>query len=134
MPALRRWHGRLHFPCGEMSSLTTPVTADLATYWTIAGDVVPLGPPEREASAIDFRTRVEAAHHAGYRGLGLIHSDLMHVRRQYDFASMRAILADNDMRHLEFEFLTGWRTVRLDRPPTPCSPISVKPPRSARGI
>ena len=80
----------------------------LATYWTIAGDVVPLGPPEREASALDFRTRVEAAHHAGYRGLGLIHSDLMNVRRQYDFASMRAILADNDMRHLEFEFLTGW--------------------------
>ena len=51
----------------------------LATYWTIAGDVVPLGPPEREASALDFRTRVEAAHHAGYRGLGLIHSDLMNV-------------------------------------------------------
>jgi hypothetical protein len=31
MPALRRWHGRLHFPCGEMSSLATPVTADLQT-------------------------------------------------------------------------------------------------------
>jgi hypothetical protein len=28
MPALRWWHGRLHFPCGEMSSLATPVTAD----------------------------------------------------------------------------------------------------------
>jgi hypothetical protein len=28
MPALRRWHGRLHVPCGEMSSLATPVTAD----------------------------------------------------------------------------------------------------------
>ena len=80
----------------------------IASYWTIAGDVVPLGPPEREASPIDFRARVEAAHRAGYRGLGLMYSDLMNVRRQYDFASMRAILADNDMQHLEFEFLTGW--------------------------
>ena len=84
-------------------------TPDLiASYWTIAGDVVPLGPPEQEASAIDFRTRVEAAHRAGYRGLSLMYSDLMKIRRHYDFPTMRAILADNDMRHLEFEFLTGW--------------------------
>jgi len=31
MPILRRWHGRLRFLCGEMSSLATPVTADQQT-------------------------------------------------------------------------------------------------------
>ena len=33
----------------------------VATYWTIAGDVLPLSSPAQEASPIDFRTRVEAA-------------------------------------------------------------------------
>jgi len=80
----------------------------IATYWTIAGKVLPLSSPEQEASPIDFRTRVEAAQRAGYRGIGLMHSDLMNVRRSYDFATMRAILADHDMVHVELEFLVGW--------------------------
>ena len=80
----------------------------IATYWTIAGNVEPLGPPEREASPFDFRVRVEAAARAGFCGLGLMESDLRKVRRHYDFASMAAILADHGMRHLEFEFVVGW--------------------------
>lgn len=80
----------------------------VATYWTVAGDVTPLGSPEQEASAIDFRTRVAAAQRAGYRGIGLMHSDLVKVRRSYDFATLRSILADHDMVHVELEFLVGW--------------------------
>lgn len=80
----------------------------IATYWTIAGPVQPLAAPDLEASPIDFRTRVAAAQRAGYRGLGLMHSDLVNVRRHYDYATMRAILADHDMHHVELEFLTGW--------------------------
>lgn len=80
----------------------------VATYWTIAGDVLPLSTPAQEASPIDFRTRVEAAQRAGFRGIGLMHSDLMNVRRSYDFATMRAILADHGMVHVEVEFLVGW--------------------------
>ena len=80
----------------------------VATYWTIAGNVLPLSSPAQEASPIDFRTRVEAAHRAGYRGLGLMHSDLVNVRRSYDVATMRSILADHDMVHVEVEFLVGW--------------------------
>ncbi|CAN0509693.1 unnamed protein product, partial [Phaeothamnion confervicola] len=79
-----------------------------ATYWTIAGNVLPLSSPEQEASAIDFRTRCAAAQRAGYRGIGLMHSDLVKVRRSYDFATMRSILADHDMQHVEVEFLVGW--------------------------
>ena len=80
----------------------------IATYWTIAGNVEPLGPPEREASPFDFRVRVAAAARAGFCGLGLMESDLRQVRRRYDFPTMAAILADHGMRHLEFEFVVGW--------------------------
>ena len=58
----------------------------IATYWTIAGQVQPLAAPELEASPLDFRARVAAAQRAGYRGIGLMHSDLMNVRRKVDFA------------------------------------------------
>ena len=88
--------------------MPTPFPDLIATYWTIAGNVLPLSTPEQEASAIDFRTRVEAAHRAGYRGIGLMHSDLVKVRRNYDFATMRSILADHNMVHVELEFLVGW--------------------------
>ncbi|MCC6709898.1 MAG: sugar phosphate isomerase/epimerase [Gammaproteobacteria bacterium] len=80
----------------------------IATYWTIAGQVQPLAAPELEASPLDFRARVAAAQRAGYRGIGLMHSDLMNVRRKVDFATMRSILADHDMQHVELEFLVGW--------------------------
>lgn len=80
----------------------------IATYWTIAGNVEPLGPQEREASPFDFRMRVEAAARAGFAGVGLIESDLRMVRRQYDFPTMATILADHGMRHTEFEFVVGW--------------------------
>jgi sugar phosphate isomerase/epimerase len=88
--------------------MPTPLPDLIATYWTIAGNVLPLSSPEQEASAIDFRSRVEAAQRAGYRGIGLMHSDLVKVRRSYDFATMRSILADHDMAHVELEFLIGW--------------------------
>ena len=80
----------------------------IATYWIHAGKVVPLGPPELEASPHDFRARAEAAANAGYRGIGLMHSDLMQVRTQYSFSELKAILADCGLVHVEFEFLVGW--------------------------
>ncbi|MSQ69242.1 MAG: sugar phosphate isomerase/epimerase [Gammaproteobacteria bacterium] len=88
--------------------MTTQHPELIASYWTLAGDVVPLGPPELEASRIDFKTRVAAAAHAGFCGIGLMLSDLQRIRTQYDYATIRTILADHGMRHLEFEFLVGW--------------------------
>ena len=80
----------------------------IASYWTLAGNVVPLGPPEQEASPHDFRERVEAAARLGYCGVGLMHSDLVQIRRQYDWRAMRDILAESGMKYLELEFLVGW--------------------------
>jgi sugar phosphate isomerase/epimerase len=80
----------------------------IASYWTVAGDVVPLGPPAEEASPWDLRDRAAAAAAAGFRGMGLMHSDLQQILTRYRPAEVRAILADHDIRHLEFEFVTGW--------------------------
>jgi sugar phosphate isomerase/epimerase len=90
----------------EKSKLPEPEF--IATYWTHAGKVVPLGAPEDEASPHDFRLRVEAAGRAGYRGFGLMHSDLMKTRQQYSFTDMKTILNDNGLVHIEFEFVVGW--------------------------
>ncbi|MFT4564574.1 MAG: sugar phosphate isomerase/epimerase [Gammaproteobacteria bacterium] len=90
----------------EKSKLSAPEF--IATYWTHAGKVVPLGAPQDEASPHDFRLRVEAAGRAGYRGFGLMHSDLMNIRQQYSFADMKTMLDDNGLVHIEFEFVVGW--------------------------
>lgn len=80
----------------------------IASYWTLAGDVVPLGPPEQEASSHDLRDRLGVAAKAGYAGVGLMRSDLMNIRQRHDFATIRSMLADHGMKYLELEFLVGW--------------------------
>lgn len=79
----------------------------VATYWTLAGDVVPLGPPDREASPHDFAERVEVAAALGYTGIGLILSDLSRARSRHGYARMRRLL-DERRLSLELEFLVGW--------------------------
>ena len=86
----------------------TPVEPEfVATYWTLAGNVVPLGPPEQEASPHDFPERVEVAASLGYRGVGLIHSDLQRARQRYGYRRMRDLLEEHGLS-LELEFLVGW--------------------------
>ncbi len=80
----------------------------IASYWTLAGDVVPLGPPDQEASSHDLRDRLAVAAKAGYAGIGLMRSDLLSIRKRYDFATIRSMLADHGMKYLELEFLVGW--------------------------
>lgn len=79
----------------------------IATYWTLAGNVVPLGPPAQEASPHDFAARVAVAASLGYRGLGLIHSDLMRVRDRLGYPQMRRLLESHALS-IELEFLVGW--------------------------
>lgn len=78
----------------------------VAAYWTIAGDVYPFA--ENEISPFPFAARVEAAARAGYRGMGLIHADLMHQQDLLGTAEMRRILDANGMPHVELEFLVDW--------------------------
>ena len=80
----------------------------IASYWTLAGNVVPLGPPQQEASSHDLDERLEVAANAGYSGIGLMCSDLMSIRRHYDFSTIRSMLGNHGMKYLELEFLVGW--------------------------
>lgn len=90
-----------------MSRALNPSPEFIATYWTLAGNVVPLGPPEQEASPHDFAARVNTAAELGYAGLGLIHSDLVRVRSHLGYARMRELLEAHGLT-LELEFLVGW--------------------------
>lgn len=79
----------------------------VATYWTLAGAVTPLGPPELEASPHDFAERVEVAAALGYAGVGLMRSDLGRARERHGYAGMRRLLEAHDLS-LELEFLVDW--------------------------
>src|SRR5688572_5299314 len=80
----------------------------LATCWTTAGDAAPLRGDGR--SPVPLRERVEAAAAAGFRGMGLLHADLMAAERAYGMGGIRAMLADNGLVHLELELITDWWT------------------------
>lgn len=73
-------------------------------FWTSAG-IYPLG---AEVSPFDFRDRVEAAARAGFKGIGIWHTDLEATLRHRTLAEMKTILDDNGMQHVELEFLTDW--------------------------
>jgi sugar phosphate isomerase/epimerase len=78
----------------------------LASYWTLAGPVeLHTG---REWSLFDVADRVAAAAHAGFRGLGLWHADLLHILEQRSLGELRRILDDAGMVHIELEFLSDW--------------------------
>jgi sugar phosphate isomerase/epimerase len=76
----------------------------MCLYWTTAG----IFPGQGEISRFDFRQRVEAAARAGFKGIGIWHTDLEHILVHRTLKEMKAILDDNGMRYLELEFLTDW--------------------------
>ncbi len=73
-------------------------------YWSTAGIFQGVG----EISRFEFKDRVEAAARAGFKGIGLWHTDLEHILLHRTLEEMRIILNDNGMEHLELEFLTDW--------------------------
>lgn len=78
----------------------------LASYFTIAGDVLPMS--SNWSSPYPLMRRAEAAARAGYIGLGLSVDDLASSEELYGYAGMRDILCSNGMEHLEFETLMNW--------------------------
>jgi sugar phosphate isomerase/epimerase len=78
----------------------------LASYWTIAGGALPHS--DRDWSPFAFKDRVEAAARAGFKGLGIWHTDLEHTLQDLTLREMRQILNDNGIKHVELEFLTDW--------------------------
>jgi sugar phosphate isomerase/epimerase len=73
-------------------------------FWSNAG----IYPGTGDISPVDFEVRVKSASKAGFKGIGVWHTDLEHILVHRTLEDMRAILADNDIRYLELEFLTDW--------------------------
>ena len=78
----------------------------IASYWTLGGGALPH--TDHEYSTFEFKTRVEQAAKAGFKGIGLWHADLLHVLQTRSFKDMRRILDDNGIKHVEIEFLADW--------------------------
>jgi len=87
-------------------SLERPKVDLLASAWTTAGNAKPM--TENEESPYDLRSRIAAAAGAGYRGFGIVHADLALARRQMGLRTLRAILEDNGIVHIEVEMLGDW--------------------------
>jgi sugar phosphate isomerase/epimerase len=73
-------------------------------FWTTAG----MYPGVGEISRFDFKDRVEAAARAGFKGIGIWHTDLEHILQQRTLKEMKMILDDNGIKYIELEFLTDW--------------------------
>ncbi len=76
----------------------------MTLYWTTAGVFPGVG----EISRFDFKDRVEAAARAGFKGIGIWHTDLEHILLHSTLDEMRIILNDNGIEYIELEFLTDW--------------------------
>ena len=73
-------------------------------FWTTSGIFPGMG----EISRFDFKDRVEAAARAGFKGIGIWHTDLEHSLQNRSLQEMKMILDDNGIKHIELEFLTDW--------------------------
>ena len=78
----------------------------IASYWTIAGDTYPGA--ASEISPFTLQARAEAASKAGWKGMGLVHADILHWIERLGLPTVRKIFQDNGMKHLEVEFLIDW--------------------------
>ncbi|MFV5509675.1 sugar phosphate isomerase/epimerase family protein [Acinetobacter sp. 197] len=78
----------------------------LAAYWTLAGNVYPGAPTE--ISPFTLQQRVEAASKAGWKGIGLVLSDLQATLEQNSVATIRQLFKDNDIKYFELEILLDW--------------------------
>ena len=78
----------------------------IAAYWTLAGDAIAL--TENELSPFSLQDRVRIAAEAGYSGIGLIHADLLHQRKNLGYPTIRSMFQDHGLKYLELEFLGDW--------------------------
>lgn len=73
-------------------------------FWTTAG----IFPGDGEISRFDFEDRVQAAAKAGFKGIGIWHTDLEHILQHRTLKEMKRILDDNGIKYVELEFITDW--------------------------
>tara|TARA_R110002124_G_scaffold1797_19_gene11640 strand:+ start:13562 stop:14440 length:879 start_codon:yes stop_codon:yes gene_type:complete len=77
-----------------------------ASYWTVSGAVYPGAPSE--ISPFSLKDRAEVAGRIGWRGMGFVLDDMNASITQYGLPTVKQILADNGIRHVELEFLVDW--------------------------
>jgi sugar phosphate isomerase/epimerase len=85
--------------------MTTSVDL-LGSYWTLAGGAEPH--TDKDYSPWDLKDRAEAAARAGFKGMGIWHSDLANTLKKRSLKEIKQILDDNGIRHIELEFLMDW--------------------------
>ena len=76
----------------------------MCLYWTSSG----VYPGEGDTSRFPFVDRVREASRAGFKGIGIWHTDLEDTARRLGLKEMRRVLDDHGIRFLEVEFLTDW--------------------------
>ncbi|MHA6616290.1 sugar phosphate isomerase/epimerase family protein [Pseudonocardia sp. DLS-67] len=82
------------------------MTDILGAYWTTAGPVtIRTG---REWSLFDWEERCDRAVESGMTGLGLWHTDLVHLLETRSLADIGAAFRDRGLVDLELEFLDDW--------------------------
>ena len=86
--------------------MTVETVELIAAYFTLAGDVYPFGPTQ--ISRFPFRERVEAAARAGWKGMGFIPDDVDATAAKIGHGEMERILAANNIKYVELEFLVDW--------------------------
>ena len=84
----------------------------LGSYWTLAVGADPLGD---QRCLHDFRKRVEIAAKAGFKGMGLWHTDIQEILRTYSLQEMKRILDDHGIVRIEVEWLLDWFCVGARR-------------------
>ncbi|MEJ6488749.1 sugar phosphate isomerase/epimerase [Leucobacter sp. USCH14] len=85
----------------------------LASCWTHAGNAAPQWPDER--SPFDILERVAAVADSGWQGIGLVHADLVEVKRSIGLPRLASAIRDSGLEHVEVEFLGDWWTDGIDR-------------------
>jgi sugar phosphate isomerase/epimerase len=78
----------------------------LGSYWTLAGAAEPH--TDKDYSPFDIEDRAEAAAKAGFKGIGIWHTDLANTLKKRNLEEVKKIFDDNGIKHVELEFLTGW--------------------------
>lgn len=78
----------------------------VATAWTSAGDTSPMLTPS--TSPVPIAERIAAVADAGYVGMGLVADDLVAIGDAVGFPTLRAMIADAGLDHVEIELLEKW--------------------------
>lgn len=80
----------------------------IASYWTVAGDAVPLRSGRSEISPHPLPERIAAAAAAGFTGFGFSFEDLNASIAEYGLDTIAAQLREHGIVHVEVEMLSDW--------------------------